>query len=192
MKKQTFTYVILISLFCLPFSELLAQVSYTLSDKSQVKVSGTSTIHDWEMLAKEGLASKASIKIADGKIVEIPSLSFSLQSKALKSGKSSMDKNAYEALHADEHPEISFQLIQVEEITPSTIKAKGMLNIVGKAREIAMDISYSLEGNQVHFNGQHDITFEQFSLKPPTAVFGTIKTGSELTLSFSTTYSITK
>lgn len=167
-----------------------AQQTFSISEVKEMKVSGTSTLHDWDMVAEKGVEGQAFISLADKKIEEIHSLSLSLDSKALKSGKSSMDKNAYEAIKADDFSKITFELIKVEELTASTIKARGKLNIAGNSRDLTMTVNYSVNGNSVVFSGKQDITFEQFSLEPPTAVFGTIKTGNELTLSFQAVYTL--
>ncbi|WP_161971783.1 YceI family protein [Algoriphagus kandeliae] len=190
MKKLSALSVILALLWVANLSTVLAQQTFSVSNVAEMKVSGTSTLHDWDMVAENGVAGQAVMKVEDGKIAEIQSLNFALETKALKSGKSSMDKNAYEAINADDFPKITFQLTQVEQLTESTVKAKGKLNIGGNSRDIVLNVNYSVKGNSVVFSGKQDITFEQFSLEPPTAVFGTIKTGNELSLSFNTTYSM--
>ncbi|MCS5490685.1 YceI family protein [Algoriphagus limi] len=190
MKKLSTLSVILAFLLGFNLSQSMAQQTFKVSDVAELKVSGTSTLHDWDMVAENGVAGQAILKVENGKIAEIQSLNLILETKALKSGKSSMDKNAYEAIKADDFPKITFQLTKVEQLTPTGIKARGKLNLAGNVREITLDVSYTVKGDNVIFLGKQDITFEQFSLEPPTAVFGTIKTGNELTLSFNTTYSL--
>lgn len=190
MKKLSALSLILALLWGINLSPVLAQQTFSVSKVEEMKVSGTSTLHDWDMVAEDGVAGQAVMKVEDGKISEIQSLNLNLESKALKSGKSSMDKNAYEAIKADDFPKITFQLTQVEQVTATSVRAKGKLNIAGNARDITLNVNYSIKGNTVVFSGKQDITFEQFDLEPPTAVFGTIKTGNELTLSFNTTYSL--
>ncbi|NVJ86694.1 MAG: YceI family protein [Algoriphagus sp.] len=190
MKKLSALSLILALLWGINLSPVLAQQSYTVSKVEEMKVSGTSTLHDWDMVAEGGVSGQAMMNIADGKLSGIQSLTLTMDAKALKSGKSSMDKNAYEAIMADKFPKITFQLSQVEQITPTAIKAKGKLIIAGNSRDVNLEVNYSIKGNQVSFSGKQDITFNQFALEPPTAVFGTIKTGNELTLSFNTTYSL--
>lgn len=190
MKKINTKIALMLTLLASSLASVVhAQQTFSISDVKEMKVSGTSTLHDWDMVAETGVEGQAIINLADKKIESIQSLSLSLNSKALKSGKSSMDKNAYEAIKADDFPKITFELTKVEEMTPSTIKAKGKLNIAGNSRDLTMTVNYSVQGNSILFSGKQDITFEQFSLEPPTAVFGTIKTGNELTLSFQAIYS---
>lgn len=166
-----------------------AQQSYTLTGPVEMKVSGTSTIHDWDMIAEEGVSGQGQMTLENGKLSKITSLSISMEVESLKSGKSAMDKNAYAALDADKHPKITFQLTEVLSISSSEVKAKGKLTIAGNVQTVTLTAPYKISGNQIKFNGKHDISFSQFSLEAPTAVFGTIKTGDELTISFQTTFS---
>ncbi|MDF2156708.1 YceI family protein [Algoriphagus sp. CAU 1675] len=169
--------------------QVQAQQTFKLSGVPEIKVSGTSTIHDWHMVAKDGIKGQASVSLENNKISGIQSLVLEVPVKSLKSGKSSMDKNAYEALVMEKFPVIRFQLLEVNQITGDLIKAKGKLTISGTSRDITMDVRYKLTGNTVQFTGTHPIKFTQFSLDPPTAVFNTIKTGDELNISFNTTFS---
>ncbi|MFC3416302.1 YceI family protein [Algoriphagus hitonicola] len=166
-----------------------AQQSYSLSGPVEMKVSGTSTIHDWDMVAENGVSGQGQMTLENGKLSKINSLSITMNVESLKSGKSAMDKNAYAALNADKHPKITFQLTEVISISAAEVKAKGKMTIAGNSQTVTLTATYQISGNQIKFNGKHDITFSQFSLEAPTAVFGTIKTGDELTLSFQTTFS---
>ncbi|WP_297336899.1 YceI family protein [Algoriphagus sp.] len=167
----------------------LAQQTYHLSGPVEMKVSGTSTIHDWDMVAENGVSGQGQMTIENGKLSKISSLSLTMNVESLKSGKSAMDKNAYAALNADKHPKITFQLTEVISISAAEVKAKGKMTIAGNAQTVTLTVPYQISKNQIKFNGKHDISFSQFSLEAPTAVFGTIKTGDELTLSFQTTFS---
>lgn len=164
-----------------------AQQTYQLSSTQKFTVSGTSSIHDWEMVS-EGATGTAKIELDAQTIESIPSLQVQLPSKTLKSGKSSMDSNAYEALNASKHPQITFVLTEVESISGQMIRAKGKLTISGTTQNIGLDVNYRATGNEVKFTGQFPISFSQFNLEPPTAVFGTIKTGDKLNISFETTF----
>jgi len=164
-----------------------AQQNYQLSDVQQWTVAGTSSIHDWEMVS-QGATGTARIETAGSSIKAIPSLKLELSAKTLKSGKSSMDDNAYKALNADRHPNIQFELTGVESIKGQEILAKGRLTISGTTKVVILKANYSVSGNAVTFSGSHPISFSEFDLKPPTAVFGTIKTGDQLNIQFETTF----
>ncbi|MDN3667796.1 YceI family protein [Echinicola jeungdonensis] len=165
-----------------------AQEKYTLSGDQVIKVSGTSTIHDWDMVAKSGMSGDIQLKTENGVITALEGLKLTIPVNTLKSGKSSMDKNAYEALKSKANPKISFELVEVLGITPDTVKVKGKLTVAGTSKLIPLEAKYIVNGNAVDFAGKHEITFTEFKIDPPTAMFNTIKTGDNLTLSFNTQF----
>ena len=189
MKRPLFTLRLITTMLLLAWFQGFAQQSYTLSDDQQFTVAGTSSIHDWEMIAKEGTTGSAELILENGKLSKITSLKVEMPVKSLKSGKGSMDKNAYEALNAAKHPSIKFEMTEFLGITGTKIKAKGNLTIAGKSQIILMEVTYSISGNIVRFKGSHPVLFSDFNVDAPTAVFGTIKTGDELTLSFEAGFS---
>lgn len=178
----------LLIIYCLLFtSGVKAQESYKMASNPEFIVAGTSTIHDWTMNATEG-SGKAKILINEGDIIKIQSLVVNMPVKSLKSGKSQMDKNAYEALNEAQHPLIKFELTKVKEIKNGIITAMGNLTIAGNTRPATLKVNYKVNETSVLFSGGFDITFSGFDLKAPTAVLGTIKTGDALQLSFKTQF----
>jgi len=165
-----------------------AQQTYSASGAQELKVSGTSTIHDWDMVATDGITGTANMLLENGKLNKITSLTLSFPVRSLKSGRSSMDKNAYEALLEPKNPNVKFEMTELIGITGNTIKAKGKLTIAGDTQIIPLTVTYAVSGSNVTFSGSQPIKFTQFKVKPPTAVFNTIKTGDELTLDFKTNF----
>ncbi|WP_200976937.1 YceI family protein [Echinicola sp. 20G] len=161
-----------------------AQESFTLSANQEFKVSGTSTLHDWDMVSEKGATGTMSAKLNGTAIEEIKSLKITLPVSELKSGKSAMDKKAYEAMDTKKNPNIYFELDKVNEITGDKIKATGKLTISGNSKSVSMDVGYKVSGGTVTFEGEAPITFTTFNVDPPTAMFNTIKTGNELKIAF--------
>jgi polyisoprenoid-binding protein YceI len=189
MNKLNKTFrIITVAVLVMLGSALQAQQTLTLNGNSELKVTGTSTIHDWDMVSNSGQTGKATMKLDGGKITDLKTLQLTMPVSTLKSGRSAMDKNAYEALKAKENPNVQFQLTEVLSITDNTIKAKGNLTVAGTTRNVPMEVNYKVSGNTVQFTGTQDIKFTQFNISPPTAVFNTIKTGDDLTLSFNATF----
>ncbi len=166
-----------------------AQQTYATSGAQELKVSGTSTIHDWDMVVKEGITGTANMLLEKGKLTKITTLAFSFPVKSLKSGKSSMDSNAYKALLEPKNPNIKFEMTEITGITANTIKAKGKLTIAGDTQTVPLTVTYAVSGSKVTFSGSQPIKFTQFKISPPSAVFNTIKTGDDLTVSFKTHFS---
>src|SRR5687768_10146860 len=73
-----------------------------------VKLSGTSNLHDWEMKSAQGKSEVAFVVDQNGTITSLSKLNFSLPVKNLKSKSKAMDKNTYKALNEEANPNISF------------------------------------------------------------------------------------
>jgi len=157
---------------------------------TQLSIDGTSTVHDWTIEAEE-FDGTADVKIENNALQAINSLSFNVQVKSLKSGKSAMDDNTYEALKEDDHPIITYKFKSMDNVkvegNTTTMDTKGILTIGGVSKIVNMKVKADTK-NGIAFNG--DITFKMsvFEIDPPTAVFGTIKTGDEVTIKFNAKY----
>lgn len=192
MNKQiTILLLLTVVFFLIISSQGSEQKNYILSSDQTFKVSGTSSLHDWEMISAKG-EGKAELIVSGDEISGIKALSVSLPSTSLKSGKKGMDDNAYKALKTSSFSQINFVFIEVLSSSNCSVKAKGKLTIAGVSQNITFDLEYEISGNYVRLIGDFHITFTQFKMKPPTAVFGTIKTGNELTVSFNTLFKINK
>lgn len=177
------TALILLSGFCLQ-----AQQLFNLNSGTDIKVEGSSSLHDWEMTSS-GASGEARIKLNNQQIESIDKLSVSIPVRSLKSGKESMDKNAYEALEAGKHPAIHFTLKEVRQITDETITASGTLTIAGITKPVILEAKYRVSGSSVKLEGDTMIRFTEFDLDPPSAMFGAIKAGDEVLVSFQTAFS---
>lgn len=181
---------IFISIFHLLFLLNIAEAQQTLqaSEVSEIIVSGTSTLHDWEANAEE-IQSNGQFTISDNQIENIQSLEVKVPVESLKSGKRGMDKNMYEALKSEDHPSIVFQLKNVKPLSAGKISASGNLTIAGTSKSVELEGSYDiLSSNKVMIKGSTSFNMTKFDVEPPTAMLGTIKTGDEITISYQITY----
>ncbi len=102
-----------------------------------------------------------------------------------------MDNNTYKALKTKEHKNISYVLTSgsVSQVNGTTfqIRTKGKLTIAGTAKEtdIVANAVYNAADKSYTINGNKKIKMSQWGVKPPTVMMGTIKTGDEITISFS-------
>ena len=66
------------------------------------------------------------------------------------------------------------------------VASDGKLKIAGTEREIPVTATYSKEsGSQkISFTGSVSIKMTDFNISPPTAMFGTLKTGDEITIKY--------
>jgi polyisoprenoid-binding protein YceI len=191
--------VILLLTFCLfGWSQLTrAQSGYAVSDSksNDMKLSGTSSLHDWEMSAQT-FTGKADFdfKKGDDKIlVGLNSLTFSLPVTNLKSDKKGLDKNAYKALNTDKHKSIMYKLVSAK-VSPQKehiflIETRGNLTISGVTREMAMDV-YCVVNKDASINcsGTESLKMSDYKVEPPSFMWGAMKTGDTITLGFTMVY----
>ena len=169
--------LILISLLTVSFA-VQAQEYQSNQAESSMKISGTSTLHDWH-IDVETFTAKANMT---GETLE--NASFTAVVKSLKSGTSSMDDNTYEALKAKEYPNISFKSTSITG-TEGKLSVKGNLTIAGSTKPVT--IATTLEKwteNSVTVKGSYTFKMSEFGIDPPRAMLGTIRTGDEITIDF--------
>lgn len=175
--------ILLILLFASP---VMAQTSYTASGVN-IKVSGTSNLHNWDVKSSTAAVSATIAVSPAGVITALSALSFTTPVEGLKSEHSGMDKNTYKALKKDANPTISF-LLNTATITGNTIKCHGVLTIAGKGVETDVFVSYKVNADKtISVTGTKTINMLDYGVEPPTALLGTIKTGKEVVLSFTVT-----
>lgn len=51
-----------------------------------------------------------------------------------------------------------------------------------------MKVNYKLSENNIHFTGEQNMSFTDFNLEPPTAVFETLKIGNNIKISFAAAF----
>jgi len=187
MKTMRDIFKFLIILFLLNSGiNVTAQSLYTANvQKSDLKVNGTSTLHDWHMDTKNfDCVVKA---LNDRKKLIIQKISFSCNSTSLKSENSIMDKKAWEALKSKKYSNIHFESNEQNEfiIHENKIEGKivGDLVLTGITRKVTVPFTGEMDeiGN-VELNGVVKIKMSDFGIEPPTALMGSIKTGDEISI----------
>jgi hypothetical protein len=152
---------------------------------SEISIKGTSNLHNWEVNSKSG-SINADMKIDSGHVSEIKSLELKVSVTTLKSTKGAvMDKNMYQALKAGEFPYITFNLLSITKILKTVwvdeIIATGYLEIAGIRKIIELTVYAKTNTSQgTNFNLSKKIKMSDYGIKPPTALFGLLKTGNEI------------
>jgi polyisoprenoid-binding protein YceI len=159
---------------------------------NRIKVSGTSSLHDWSMESLS-FTAKSVVKVNNSsELISIESFTFSLPVHNLKSKDEKMDKNARDALKADRFRTMDFNLTRAN-ITPTgnnrySIKATGNLTIAGTTREFTLDATGILNENRTFtVTGSRAFNMTEFNVKPPELLLGTIKTGDRITVEYQVT-----
>ena len=158
-----------------------AQESYTLSKESVLKINGSSTIHDWTVTAN---SMKGSMKVKAG---AVNNLLFQVEVAQIKSERgAAMDKKMHAALKMEEHPEVSFKFQEIKKTTDSenTFQINGMLNIAGVEKAVEITSEFQEVGGKYIFKGSKEIKLQDYDMEPPTAMFGQIIVGDNVTIDF--------
>ncbi|MFM8740227.1 MAG: YceI family protein [Cytophagales bacterium] len=184
--KNRYRIIATVVVILLPlFSEAQEVVTFQQSTVNSTVISGTSTLHDWKMTSSEASYEAKFEMSREGKPVQLHSLSYSLPAESLKSGKNAMDKNAYSALNTDKYKKITFMLTH-SKMEGGTIRCDGNLTIAGITKPITLEANYKVNTNgDLTCNAKFALKMTDFKVEPPTFMFGTIKTGDDLTLTFS-------
>ncbi|MCH6202080.1 YceI family protein [Aquiflexum sp. LQ15W] len=178
--------VIMIFILMSAISALQAQTKYTLSASPTLQIDGGSSLHDWTMTTNT--AKGEALLVVDGnQLKSVKSATVSAQAESLKSGTKGLDNNAYKALDTSKNKEIRFTL---KEITGSgsSFQAIGDFTIAGVTKPASFPVKVTQSGNKFTFEGSFDTKLTTFSITPPTALMGTVKTRDEVKISFKTTF----
>lgn len=196
--KTSNTFWIVLAI--LPFFALVgkAQTAKLNIKESSILVKGTSSLHDWRCKTEQ-ITGDISYKADALTLKDITDLDLQLVVKSMRSIKengnyyeSGMDKNMYKALNAEKFPKITFTLIDISNVKASAGKAdfvaKGNLTIAGNQKPISFPVNATLTANGIIFNGTTSFKMTSFSVTPPRALLGTIKTGDEITIEFNAAF----
>lgn len=110
--------------------------------------------------------------------------------KSLKCGEGKMNDNMYSTLQADKNPTITYVLSTYSLDGTATETAfgantEGVLTIVGKDKTIAMPIkAQRLADGSAMATGKATLLMTDFGIKPPKFMFGALRVGNEIKVSF--------
>jgi polyisoprenoid-binding protein YceI len=195
MKRVTLVLLINILFFTISF----AQTSYNIDEGSEMTITGTSTFHDWtskvneikgEYIFKEDIRNKKLPKTG-GSILDQVKMLIPVLSIESPRG-STMDKKTFNALKYEEHPDIIFELKDdvIEKIIDKNaktflLKIKGDLTAAGYTKEINVSLEVQkLDTEQLKVKGSYPLDMVEYEIEPPSAMFGQLKTGKDVTIDF--------
>ncbi len=166
-----------------------------VSDDQEMSLTGTSTLHAWEMNTKK-LTGVAQFGLTPGhqnQIASVQSLSMSLEVLTLKSSNKALDKNAYKALKTDQFRNITYALtaatVSQEKNNRYKLATTGNLKIAGVTNEVNMDVFCTVNQDaSITCSGKEALKMTDYNVKPPSFMMGAMKTGDELVLDFTVVY----
>jgi hypothetical protein len=174
-----------------------------LTGRSEVRVDGTSTVHDWTVKSttisgsiyfKIDVAKDAPVREVREAIIANPNAeaSVAIEVRSLKSGKKDMDQKMYEAMKTDRHPQIQYELTKFElaegtKPDQETFDANtvGRLTIAGFTKEYRMPMRLTVvDADNLRISGETEMRMTDFKVKPPQAMLGMIKSGDRIKVRF--------
>ena len=189
MTRSTKIKTIIFSLFFFQLAfDSVAQLKYSAKDDLQIIVSGTSTMHDWDMKTSKGESNATVTLNASGKLSGLTALSFTVPAETLKSDHTSMDKNAYKALKTADHSTISYTLSSATVDADGAIKCQGKLSIAGVTLNESLTATGQVNADKsISVKGSKKISMKEYNMSPPSFMLGTVKTGNDVTVQFNLT-----
>lgn len=157
----------------------VGQTGITLNkDKSSMQITGTSSLHDWESEVDDfSVKGNINENVIDG-------LEVTVQTKSIKSGKSIMDDKTHDALKAKKHPSIVFKSDKLT-INGNKVTGKGTLSLAGQSKPISLNADVvSQTAGAMQVKGAVDLKMTDFGIDPPTAMFGTLQTGDDISIKY--------
>jgi len=161
---------------------------------------GTSTVHDYEsrtalpvlsLLRDAGAADPADVAALDRwlRAGGLRGLDLGVLLATMHSQRgTTLDKNLLKALKADQHPEITFHLIQVRigDVSRDSIavSADGVLSVAGRQRPITVAGRLVRSEAGVWLDGSHGLRMSEYDVKPPTMMLGTLKVRDSVSVHF--------
>ena len=192
MTKRYLTSLALTALFTIAGSASAQSVRLAVAPESKLWIEGGSNLHGWSCKAS---AIDAMIDVDEAFLTSMsPTLLKKVQVKVpvrnLKCGHGGMDGNLYKALKADDAPDISY-ILGTFDVVPGTsdsftVKSIGTLKVAGTEKTVNMDVTASkLPDGSIRAEGELPLLMTDFGVKPPTAMFGTLRTDNKITVKFS-------
>jgi polyisoprenoid-binding protein YceI len=166
-----------------------------VSPESKLWIEGGSNLHGWSCKANTFDAAididESLLKTSAVSPALLRKVSVKVPVRSLKCGHGGMDNNLYKALKAEDAPDIGYILGTFDVVAGATadsftVKAVGAVTIAGTEKTVNMDVSASrLANGSLHAEGAVPLLMTDFGVKPPTAMFGTLRTDNKVTVKFS-------
>ena len=187
IKEQTIRLIIiavLVLFTAVAFTQsAVAQTSYKVGAGSQIKVSGTSNLHDWNMLTGN-FSCQGNFIMKNGALQDVSSLMFTLPVINLRSKDKLMDTRAYKTLNEEKYKMITFRLTNATVVPQlKIIRVTGDLTISGVTKLVSMQTAYVVNADEsITCKGTKTIKMSNYAIKAPSFMMGALKTGDDVTI----------
>ena len=95
-----------------------------------------------------------------------------------------MDDKTQEALKSKKFPKIIFKANELD-LTDGKVSGPGTLTIAGESRPFQIEAkALNQSNNNLLIKGEAKLKMSDYGVDPPTAMFGTLTTGDEVTIQY--------
>ena len=187
-------------LFASPASRLVLEGS---SNVAPWRCKGTTIEGRMDVAAPLARINHLIDRIEDGNIVPLianpasarfpqPTFHLRVPVTALRCGNAKMERDLYRALRGDAHPTIEFRFSELagginHDIDDGAYHARiaGVLSLAGASRRVSLDVTARrVAPDTFRLTARLPMKMTDFSIDPPTALFGAIKARDDLAVRF--------
>lgn len=156
--------------------------SHKLKDESStLSVYGTSTLHDWKLNA-DSISGSANFDMNAKEIKEISAFRLVVPVAPMHSGLDALDKHMRTAMMENNSTVVTFILSKINSLEKNTIggytvQADGVITIIKNPKPVTLQATIEmLPDGDIRIFGETMLSMTDFSVEPPQAEMGTIKT----------------
>jgi len=184
--------IIFLALFLISTASGISQsfMLYESHNNGKVFITGTSTLHNWDMTV-DSFKCTTMLQKPDENLIVLKDIQFKVDVKSLQSHEtdgSLMNKKACTAMKADKYPYITFTSDSGDSIPLAsntfTTHIKGNLTIAGVTKEATIKVMGNYKEGKLTVNGIYPITTTDFNVPTISVFLGALKTGSIINLHF--------
>jgi len=185
-------------LACVATAARAQDTRVSVGSESKLWIEGTSNLHGWSCKATTldaaiDLDPALAVQVASAPPKALKRVQVKVPVRSLKCGHDAMDNNLYKALKADDTPDISYILATFDAVPGEikdtfTLHTVGTLSVAGAENKIEIDVvAARMPDGSVTAKGLVPIKMTDYGIKPPTAIFGRLKTGNDVKVNFELT-----
>ena len=168
-------------------SHVFGQVNYVLNRDYKITIDGGSNLHDWTENVEKASATGSVTWNSNGSFI-LNNLTVTIDVQSIKSSEGGvMNGKTYKALKSDNHPTIAFTLTSPLQVSQggTSVTATGNLTMAGASRAVTIHAKInSSQNSNISIEGSVPLKMTDFGIDPPTALFGALKVGNDVTIQF--------
>jgi len=192
LRRQTRSGLLIGLLICAStaLGQTPTSVTYDFAAPSEVKVTGTSTLHDWHLTTAQPKGSASFTAAKPISPTRLERLSMTIAVASLHSGKDGMDKNAYKALNAKAYPNMVYEVTEPATVSPQAdgslkLTCQGKLTAAGVTKPVSVVVTCRPDASgSLVCSGSLPMKMSDHNVEAPVLMLGTLKTGNDITVAF--------